>query len=548
MAGERFLFVVPARFGSKAIPRKCMRPLAGKPLIAHVLTTLESMGALSDTVISSDDNQLRSWLKRAFPDAAFKSRPAHLADDTATLDDVVYDLCANDEGIAQNYDYVLTVQPTSPLLTSKTIENAKDALLKADTASVLTVQEKRKLTWRRDDGHYEPSYAERKNRQELPPIYEETGAVIGSRIDLLLKTKTRINPPIDLVIASDTESIDIDTQVDWVMAEHLLASKKIAFVVVGSLQNGSGHVLRALTLALEFPTQTVRFFIQAEETLAIETARSSNFEVATYDGLAELFELLDSFAPTTIINDALDSSIEYMSALKSRTKKVVTFEDLGAGARLADAVINELYPAALIDAKAYSGPQYACLRPEFIEENVGADHPVKNTLLLTFGGTDPANLTQKTLQVLSRSQYLRSQPIVIVLGRGYANVTGVKKLVKALNFPNVTVHNAVDNMAELMRQAIVAISSAGRTIYELSSCGVAVCTVCQNTRECTHLFANQANGILNFGLHSETDWTALLEAVERLMVDKVYREHLLDLSSRFSAKTGLKNVLEIIQS
>ena len=115
-------------------------------------------------------------------------------------------------------DVVLTVQPTCPLLRPETIDRSIETLMQGGYDSVVMLQEIRHLYWRRVNGRLEPMYEKRVNRQELDPLYPETGAVFASR-RAIITPENRLGENIGHVIGSDEEAIDIDTEIDLKLAE-----------------------------------------------------------------------------------------------------------------------------------------------------------------------------------------------------------------------------------------------------------------------------------------------------------------------------------------
>lgn len=129
------LAVIPARGGSKGIPRKNVRLMNGKPLIAYSICNAKNCPAVTDVVVSSDDDEILSIGKKygAYP----LRRSESLAKDAVTLDPVIYDATLQMEkkrGIM--YDIVITLQPTSPLLTSETLNGAINSFLKVNSTRI----------------------------------------------------------------------------------------------------------------------------------------------------------------------------------------------------------------------------------------------------------------------------------------------------------------------------------------------------------------------------------------------------------------------------
>ena len=128
------LVVIPARGGSKNIPRKNLRPLAGKPLIYYAINTALNASGIQAVVVSTDDNEISLFAERF--GAEVMMRPPKLAGDAVTLDPVICHAVETLEKDGRYFDIVITLQPTSPLLKSSKIE---EALVLFDDTQVETV-------------------------------------------------------------------------------------------------------------------------------------------------------------------------------------------------------------------------------------------------------------------------------------------------------------------------------------------------------------------------------------------------------------------------
>jgi CMP-N-acetylneuraminic acid synthetase len=107
-----------------------------------------------------------------------------LAEDDIPLDPVIYDaLIQKEKLICDEYDIVITIQPTSPLLKVETLNNAIEKFDNFDIDSVISVVDDRHLSWGYDENNkrYFPKYEQRVNRQYLPPSFKETGSILASR-------------------------------------------------------------------------------------------------------------------------------------------------------------------------------------------------------------------------------------------------------------------------------------------------------------------------------------------------------------------------------
>ncbi|MFW6155877.1 MAG: cytidylyltransferase domain-containing protein [Armatimonadota bacterium] len=210
--------VIPARGGSKAVPLKNIREVAGKPLVAWVIEACLEAESVDRTIVSTDHEGIADVARECGAEVPFM-RPDELAGDRVTLDPVIYHAVTTiEEDENREVDVVLTVQPTCPLLRPETIDRSVETLMDGDFDSVIMLQEIRHMYWRRVNGRFEPMYEKRVNRQELEPLYPETGAVFASRRSIITPDD-RFGENIGHVIGSDEEAIDIDTDIDLKLAE-----------------------------------------------------------------------------------------------------------------------------------------------------------------------------------------------------------------------------------------------------------------------------------------------------------------------------------------
>ena len=134
---KRVLAVIPARGGSKGVPRKNVRELAGRPLICWTIDAAKNSKYIDRLILSSDDDEIIDMAKAIGCDVPF-TRPAALASDTASGADV---LCHAVENAGEDYDYVVLLQPTSPLRQSGDIDEAVQLCIDRRLASVVSVAE-----------------------------------------------------------------------------------------------------------------------------------------------------------------------------------------------------------------------------------------------------------------------------------------------------------------------------------------------------------------------------------------------------------------------
>ncbi|MGG3467840.1 glycosyltransferase [Neobacillus pocheonensis] len=534
----RTVAVIPARGGSKGIPRKNIRHLNGKPLISYTIEAALHSKYIDKVIVSTEDEEIASISKKYGAEVMF--RPDNLASDEVPLDPVIYDVVQKIESVGDSYNIVITIQPTSPLLTSNTLDKVIEELISGNNDTVLTAVDDRHLSWTKDGGKFYPKYKERKNRQYLPLEYRETGAVLAARRSAITPN-SRIGEIVSLFEVNKYESIDIDSQMDWWICEKLLKRKKVVLRVDGYKEIGLGHIFRALTLANSIMDHELVFLMDSQYNLGIDVVKSQNFKIELFQG--NPITKIASLKPDIVINDILDTSEEYILSLKEMGIKVFNFEDLGSGAEYADGVFNALYPGSVPSGNFYTGEKYYCARNEFLNITPKIiENEVKN-VLITYGGTDPNNLTLKTLNAITKS--LHDFNISIIMGPGYTQEELLYKSISGLD-REVKVFSSVKNMADYMQHADIIFSSAGRTMYEIAMVGTPAIIISQNYRELTHLFGHNYNGFLNLGIHLENDEKKILNTLDRLISDVELRKRMNKRMMDHDLSRGINRVLDII--
>jgi len=515
---SRNIAVIPARGGSKGIPRKSIRPVAGKPMIYYAIKTCLKSESIDEVVVSTDDEEI-ALLSERFG-ATVLMRDSELAKDATTLDPVIEaTVLQAEEYFRCKFDFVFTVQPTSPLVQAHDLDRAAEIFEKNQQVdTVLTVVDDRHLCWTIDNGQAKPLYSDRVNRQSLPCNYRETGAIIACTRGQLSEG-SRIGNAVQLLEMPAIRSFDIDNFSDLYLCENVLNRKKIVFTVVGYPEVGLGHAFRAIMLAHELVNYDLLFLCEKRSKLAADYIRSFNYDVEEcLDGM--LSETIASINPDLVINDILDTSKSYMHEVNSIGCKTINFEDLGDGANLADLVINALYPHQQADnPNVLVGPQYFCLREEFLHPPCKHKKDTKPIeVLITFGGVDEGNLTARVVELLIQS--IHNIKLTVVTGPGYKHLKGFNQQLSQEAYSSVDWIRNTNRISDYMFKADFAITSAGRTVLELVSTETPVISICQNEREMTHTFASEENGIINLGLYKDVPDKEILSAVGLLMNNK----------------------------
>lgn len=223
--GKSFLAIIPARGGSKRLPRKNVLELAGKPLICWTIEAAKSSKYVDKVVVTSDDNEILSISANQFVEII--RRPDYLASDTATTFDVIKHAILNIRG---SYDFIILLQPTSPLRTALQIDESIELLMEKEASAVISVcKDGHSPLWSNtlpDDGNMGSFIREEiknKRSQELPEYYRLNGSIYICRTQKLIEEGTFfIRKNIFAYKMGQESSIDIDEKIDYEFAEFYL--------------------------------------------------------------------------------------------------------------------------------------------------------------------------------------------------------------------------------------------------------------------------------------------------------------------------------------
>ena len=540
---NKILVVIPARGGSKGIPRKNIRLLNNKPLISYSIEIARASSYVDDVVVTTDDSEI-ALIAEKFGASVIR-RSEELSGDEVPLDPVIYDAMNQKEKQAfDEYDIVITLQPTSPLLKPSTLDRAIEKFEDFGIDSVISVVDDRHLSWGYDEknNRYFPNYIERLNRQYLPKSFRETGAILATR-RTFVHENSRLGTNLELIELSKAESVDIDDYEDWWVAENYLQKKRIAIVVNAYDEIGTGHVHRCLSIASKLVFHEVLFILNENHQLGIDIVNNYNYPYKLHDGEDDLINILRDFSPELVINDILDTSEEYMSLLKEEGYFVVNFEDLGVGTAYADIVFDALYEHDLNEPNIFTGHKYYILKDEFYFQVPKTINNDVNNVLITFGGTDPNNFTEKVLDSILSTNY--GGRINVVLGLGYSDLEGI---ISKYEFnQNIQIYRNISNISEFMFNADIIFTSAGRTMYEICSVGVPTICLCQNERELTHVFGKESNGFINMGLGSEIEKQQIIDEFINLVNNPELRIEMSKKMLAIDLKNGFENIWSIVR-
>lgn len=227
----RFLFLITARGGSKGIPGKNIKPFCGKPLLYYSIDTARALANDEDICLSTDDDEIIRAARAYNLEAPFK-RPHDLATDQSGSYEVILhalDFYAQQD---RNYDAVVLLQPTSPFRTAQHVKDAI-ALYSPDLDMVVSVNESASnpyynLFEENSSGYLEISKKGNfTRRQDAPKVYEYNGAVYVMNVTSLRSTKLQEFSKVRKYVMPEEDSVDLDTPLDWEIAEFLARKRKL---------------------------------------------------------------------------------------------------------------------------------------------------------------------------------------------------------------------------------------------------------------------------------------------------------------------------------
>lgn len=225
---------IPVRGGSKSIPLKNIKPIAGKPLVYWTVRAACLCRAIDRVYIATDSEKIRQTVesfKRGRESALFEKavvidRSAQSASDTASTESAMLEFAE-----AHDFDTIALIQATSPLLRAEDLERGFAAFDEEGTDSVLSVVRQKRFHWATDAGRYaHPTNYDvfhRPRRQEFDGYLVENGAFYITSRKCLLQTKNRVSGHIRAVEMSEDTFFEIDEPSDWVIIEALMKKNAI---------------------------------------------------------------------------------------------------------------------------------------------------------------------------------------------------------------------------------------------------------------------------------------------------------------------------------
>lgn len=226
---KTILAIIPARGGSKGIPRKNIKLLAGKPLIAWTIEAAKKSKYIDRLILSSEDEEIIQVAKEWGCEVPFKRPEEFAQDDTPGIKPVIHAI----NTLPEKYDYLCLLQPTSPLRKIEHIDGCIDKCVINDADSCISVTEVDKHPyWMykiNKDERLEPLFHEVQltRRQDAEKVYSINGAIYFAKTDFILSEKSFTGHNTCAYLMDKNSSLDIDDVSDFQYAVYLLKREKI---------------------------------------------------------------------------------------------------------------------------------------------------------------------------------------------------------------------------------------------------------------------------------------------------------------------------------
>jgi spore coat polysaccharide biosynthesis predicted glycosyltransferase SpsG len=513
-----------------------LRKLAGKTLVQRAIEKAGELGVNGQAIYVYTDSEMVALSAERAGVSAYLDPKLHLAE-RASVEKFFEFL----QQLSLKTDWIFHLSPYAPLLKVEVLLEAQRRI-ESEKADVVTgVRPIVDYQTGVDSENLMTQFF----RTPLKKVKAHSDAFTLIRASSL---KREVTDKLKIITVSlDENEFEVRSQRDWWVCEKLLERKRIIFRVIGTDAVGMGHIYRSLSLAHEITDHEIFFVTDTKNQAAVDELAKYEYQLKVYEPDLLLAEIA-ALKPDLVINDILNTELRDVQFLQKGGARVINFEDLGEGARLANITFNELY-----DKPQYRGEntrwghQYFFVRDEFNDAKPCPFRSEVSGILLAFGGIDQHDLTRKILFSIVDLCSARGIHIFVVTGPGYS---GFKKLAKEVqNLGNVTITHATGVISQYMEKVSLAITSNGRTVYEMAHMNIPAIVIPQHDRERTHAFACEQNGFIPLAPYTEgaTEEKAAT-SLKRLLDSVSERKKLYNRTVDFRFDQNKKHVVQLIES
>lgn len=218
---------IPARGGSKSIPLKNIKIINGQPLIYWTACAANNSNLIDKVIIATDSIEIKETVSRfKLNKVEIYDREIENAQDNSSTESVMLEYILKSN--LNNDDNFILIQATSPLLTSKDIDNMIEKYTNSNADSLFSAVREKQFHWIENDGEVKPinyDYKNRPRRQDFNGILAENGAFYINKVKNILQEKCRLSGKIIAYELAPETAYEIDEESDWIIVENLLKNK-----------------------------------------------------------------------------------------------------------------------------------------------------------------------------------------------------------------------------------------------------------------------------------------------------------------------------------
>lgn len=220
---EKILAVIPARGGSKRIPKKNIKFFLGKPILVYSIEAAIKCELFEDVMVSTDDKEIAQIAEQSGAIVPFY-RSKEASNDFATTAEVLIEVINEYKKTDKNFDWVCCIYPTAPFVTGEKLLDAWNFLIQQNCNALTPVAKfsyPPQRSFLLNNKYLEYNWPENRNKrsQDLQPFYHDVGQFYFLKVDKLLEEKSLLLEKTIPYIIEDMEMQDIDNESDWMLAE-----------------------------------------------------------------------------------------------------------------------------------------------------------------------------------------------------------------------------------------------------------------------------------------------------------------------------------------
>ncbi|CQR70437.1 UDP-2,4-diacetamido-2,4,6-trideoxy-beta-L-altropyranose hydrolase [Sporomusa ovata DSM 2662] len=357
---------------------------------------------------------------------------------------------------------------------------------------------------------------------------------------------------------------------------------RVAFRADGGKNVGMGHIMRCLSLANAFRRDGHKVYFFSKADAGIEVIQNEKFDVVRLPSVAQNTEgffygspaeltaeaaavvsWLHSQQIDVLVVDTYNVTNEYFQLLKPHVKKLAYIDDINKFSYAVDIIVNGNITGKYLEYRQYDGQQllllgstYNMIRDEF--QNLPARNVRKQVaeIMITTGGADPYNLTNKLLAILLHNQQLKTLRMNVLVGSGFTNVEHLINMSR--NHDNVVLYaNSVmsasspaitySNISDIMLRSDLALSAGGSTLYEFAACGTPVLAfVLADNQEFIVQKMDELGYVQSMGWYNQLDDNQVVNALLNLMNNFEKRQEMSFKGQRLVDGRGTERIVKSI--